>query len=82
MHCCPEITEDELELLDLIDELDELGGTDDLLDELLDETTLLLLETTEDLLLLDGTEDLLLDVEETELVLRDGSIPESKPSLP
>ena len=65
------MTEDELELMELLD---------DLLDELL-------LVATEDLLLDDdelllGTDDLLLDTDETELVLRDGSTPEIKPSLP
>ena len=88
LHCWPVITDDELELLDLLD------ATDDLLEVLLENTMLeleelllideldatILLEATEDLLL-DATDDLLLDAED-EVTVRGGSIPEIRPSLP
>lgn len=76
------MTDDELELLDMLDELDDL--LEELIDELLDKPileleTLLLIDELEDAILLKMTDDLLLD---DEVITRGGSIPEIKPSLP
>jgi hypothetical protein len=79
------MTDDTLELLATLEDMD------DRLDELLDGITLefdelLLIDELEGAMLLDTVEDLLLDIEdlllEDEVIMRGGSIPEIKPSLP